>query len=538
MALACISATGLSVAFDPYPPVFHSITLSLAAEPVALIGANGSGKTLLAECLAGERVPTEGEVRRSLPVEFLSQQAAEQVFSGTVAAFLGVVEPLAALRRLLAGHGQVDDLAILAERWTLEQDLAEQLAEFQLDSAVLGAPVSALSGGQRTRLQLLKLSRMGGAYLILDEPTNHLDQAGREWLAKWVLRRSAGTLVITHDPFLLSHFTQLMELRDGQLHHHGAGFAGFQQSRAESLNKARQDVQHARSTLKKERQQQQQERERHEQRASKGRAKARKKDMPKILMDARKDRSEATGGRIAAKHQVAQQQEQARLQSARSVIGEQRPLAFPLTEPEPISGCLVALAGAHVDRLPAAPALDWQVNSGERWWLNGANGSGKSTWLGVVHQTLPLAKGELILRGSRLLLDQHLTLLHLKLSAFDNFKRLNPGWLDADYRDRLALLRIRGDQALKPVKQLSGGERLKVALAVSLMGPNTAQLVLLDEPDNHLDLESQELLANVLSQYSGTLIVITHSRALAEAMRLNRSLTLEQSSNRAADRSS
>ncbi|MHA7880123.1 MAG: ATP-binding cassette domain-containing protein [Saccharospirillum sp.] len=526
MTLACLSATGVSVAFDPYPPIFRFITLSLAAEPVALIGPNGSGKTLLAECLAGVRAPSEGEVVRHRPVAFLSQQAAEQPFQGSIAEFLGVAAPLAALRRLLAGQGQVEDVTVLAERWTLEQELAEQLTAFHLEPALLEAPVSVLSGGQRTRLRLLALARLGDAYLILDEPTNHLDQAGRQWLADWVFRRTAGTLVITHDQALLHQFDQLLELRDGQLHHHGAGFAVYQHSRALELAKARQDAQHARNTLKKERQQQQIERERHEQRSAKGRAKARKNDMPKVLLDARKDRSEATGGRIAGKHLAMQQQEQARLRTARGVIGEHTPLAFVLTEPEPMAGCLVALADARVDRLPEAPPLNWQVMMRERWWLRGPNGCGKSTWLGVIHQSLPLVRGELSLRGRQVLLDQHLMLLNPDFSALDNFRQLNPGWSDTDYRERLALLRLRGDQALKPVRRLSGGERLKVALAVTLMGPNTAQLVLLDEPDNHLDLDSQSLLAEVLSHYTGTLIVVTHSEAFAKAINLDQALVL------------
>ncbi|MCH8552223.1 MAG: ATP-binding cassette domain-containing protein [Natronospirillum sp.] len=526
MAMACISATDLTVAFDPKPPVFHALDVHLSAEPVALIGPNGAGKTVLAECLAGIRVPTAGQVQHLVPVAYLPQQAAEQSDSGTVAAFLGVETALAALTRLLAGEGQVDDLSILNDRWTLRDDLQAQLAQFQLPADILSAPVSSLSGGQRTRLHLLQLSRLPDTYLILDEPTNHLDQAGRQWLADWIRQRSAGTLVITHDQGLLASFSQLLELREGRLQRHGQGFAGYQQTRAQLLEKAQHDKQHARQTLKRERQQQQLERERHEQRAAKGRAKARKGDMPKILLDARKDRSEATGGRIAQKHQTALDAEQQRLQAAESVLGRENPLAFPLTEPAPISGCLLALQGVQLPWVENAEPLDWQVMSGERWWLRGANGSGKSTLMSVTSGAIEPVCGDIQRRGTLLRLDQHLTLLTPDQSALANFRRLNPGWSDAGYRDRLAQLRLRGDLALQAVSQLSGGEQLKVALACSLMGPEAAQLILLDEPDNHLDLESQTLLAEVLSQYRGTLIVVTHSKPMARAMSLDRVQTL------------
>lgn len=531
MAMACISATDLTVAFEPAPPVFRALDVHLSAEPVALIGPNGAGKSVLAECLAGVRIPQSGAVQHHVQVGFLPQHAAEQRDPRSVAAFLGVESELAALDRLTAGAGRVDDLAVLDEQWTLRQDLEARLAAFQLPPGCLRSPVCALSGGQRTRLHLLKLSRQPDAFLILDEPTNHLDQAGRQWLATWIHQRTAGTLVITHDQTLLMTFTHLLALRNGQFHRHGQGFAEYQQTRTQVIAKAQHDKAHARQTLKKARQQQQTERERHEQRAAKGRAKARRKDMPKVLLDARKDRSEATGGRIARKHQATQDEEQQRMQAAESVLGHdgifQDSLpAFPLTDPTPISGPVLVLDNVRLPWINNVSPLSEHIMSGERWRLRGANGSGKSTLLAAICGAVTLLSGQVHRRGSVLRLDQHLSLLNPEQSALNNFRRLNPGWSDTAYRDRLALLRIRGDQALQPVSQLSGGERLKAALACSLMGPETAQLLLLDEPDNHLDLESQALLADVLRQYRGSLIVVTHSETFAEGLGLERELGL------------
>lgn len=174
MADLCISARGLTLAFEPHPPIFSALEVHLFSEPVALIGANGVGKTLLAECLAGVRNPQEGCIEHQVPVAFLPQQAVEQEYHQSVAAFLGVEVALQALQRLLAGEGRVDDLSILEDRWTLQEDLQAELSAFQLEAGCLSLPVSALSGGQRTRLHLLKLSRLSNTYLILDEPTSSL----------------------------------------------------------------------------------------------------------------------------------------------------------------------------------------------------------------------------------------------------------------------------------------------------------------------------------------------------------------------------
>ncbi|MEC8861104.1 MAG: ATP-binding cassette domain-containing protein [Pseudomonadota bacterium] len=526
MPKACISATGLSVAFEPNPPVFHSLDLHLPDETVALIGPNGVGKTLLGECLAGVRRPNAGQVQHHVPVACLSQHAAELLTPGTVADFLGVEAALAALDRLLSGNGHVDDLSTLDERWTLKEDLIEELTRFDLPADCLKLPMSSLSGGQRTRLHLLKLSRIRDVFLILDEPSNHLDQAGRCWLSKWLSTRPGGALVITHDQTLLQSFGRLLELRDGALQWHGQGFAAYLQTREQMLEKARHDQQHTRQTIKRELQQQQTEKERHEQRIKKGRAKASKKDMPKILLDARKERSEATGGRIARKHQSVLREEQRRKADAESVLGREITLGFPLTEPEPISGHLLQLDKVILPWVSSPLPLDVQIRSGERWWLRGNNGSGKSTLLQAISGDVEPRAGQIHRRGSVLKLDQHLSLLHDDESALENFRRLNPGWTEGQYRDRLALVRLPGNQALNPVTQLSGGERLKVALACTLMGPTAAQLVLLDEPDNHLDLESQILLAQVLRCYQGTLLVVTHSEVFAEELGLDKILNL------------
>jgi ATPase subunit of ABC transporter with duplicated ATPase domains len=138
------------------------------------------------------------------------------------------------------------------------------------------------------------------------------------------------------------------------------------------------------------------------------------------------------------------------------------------------------------------------------------------------------AAGQFQFKGHIALLDQHLSLLDETCSALDNFQRLNPGWTQQAYRDRLAQIRLRRDRALLPIRSLSGGERLKVALATLTMGPRVADLLLLDEPDNHLDLESQNLLADTLRAYTGTIIMVTHSDAFAEAIGFDEYLTLDQ----------
>lgn len=168
------------------------------------------------------------------------------------------------------------------------------------------------------------------------------------------------------------------------------------------------------------------------------------------------------------------------------------------------------------------------ILSGQRWLLDGANGSGKSVLLRVLAGERPPLSGAFSVRGRCVLPDQHLLLLDWQCSALENYKRCNPGWPDAEYRNRLAPLKLRGERTLAPVATLSGGERLKVALAAMMMGPVAFDLLLLDEPDNHLDLESQALLLQTLNWYQGTLIMVNHSSRSGADIQSSHSLVLER----------
>ncbi|WP_114418661.1 ATP-binding cassette domain-containing protein [Marinospirillum perlucidum] len=527
MATCCLAARDLTLAFDPHPPVFTDLNLHLGSEPVALVGPNGAGKSLLALCLTGLLEPTQGQIERHLPVAYLAQQAAEIPAHISLAAFLKVEAPLKALDRLLGGQGSEEDLLILNERWTLAEELASEFIRFGLQPERWFHPFNSLSGGEKTRLQLMQLARDRTSYLILDEPSNHLDAEGRRWLAQWLKEYSPGCLVVTHDQDLLQEFDLLLELRNGSLEAFGQGFDGYQKTRQQRLNKAQRDKNQAEILLKKERSQLQQEKERHQQRAARGRQQALRRDQPKILLDARKEKSEAAGGRIVQKHQTVMQHQKHRREEAARLLQQEQNLALPITRPEPISGCLVRLEALHLPRGKQQRPLDWQIKAGERWWLKGANGSGKSTLMAVLAGQLQPASGTLEVRASTRLLDQHLSLLDQEASAVANFQHLNPGWQPAAYRDQLAHLGIRGEKALKPCVQLSGGEQLKVALAACLLGPVTAPLLLLDEPDNHLDLDSQKLLAGALSSYTGSLIVVSHSRFFAGHLRCDQNKYLD-----------
>lgn len=527
MTTTCLSAHGLTFGFAGHPPLFHELDVHLFAQPTALIGRNGVGKSLLLSCLAGKLQPLNGVITASVPVAYLPQGVTDECSEQSVAEWLGVAPVLGALQRLNAGEGVPDDIVLVGDQWNLEEELVQRCQDFGLPAALLHQSMASLSGGQRTRLALLRLNPAPDTFLLLDEPTNHLDHAGRVWLSEWVRQHPGGALVVSHDQDFLAGFQHLVELRNGSLHHYGDGVAGYNAVRAAERASAESDLAHAKRTIRLEQRQRQQERERQDQRDSRGKQRAAKGGAPKILLGMMKERSEATRSKIAGRQDEAIAMEQARAQAAQQKLEQLDPLSFLLTPPVRRSGVVCTMEAVRLPYVHNEP-VSAHLRAGERWLVQGKNGSGKSLLLRAVAGLEVISSGRVHCTVPTVLLDQHLSLLNGNESALVNFQRLNPGWTESQYRDRLAQIRLRRERVLLPVSSLSGGERLKVALTVTLMGPKPAELLLLDEPDNHLDLESQHLLIEALQHFSGTFLLVTHSSVLADAVASTHSILLSE----------
>ncbi|MCL4808548.1 MAG: ATP-binding cassette domain-containing protein, partial [Thermoanaerobaculia bacterium] len=459
-------AEGVSAVLPDGSPLLDPADLSLPRGVTGLVGSNGSGKSTFLEILAGLRLPARGRVVRHGTVGFLPQATALR--PGETAAGL-----------LAAGS---------APDWRVERALAAvDLAEIDL-----GRDARTLSGGEATRLRLARLLLEEPETLLLDEPTNHLDEEARHTVHGFVASFPGAVLVATHDRALLALADRIAELRGGRLRLYGGGWTGFLEARRTEREAAERGVRSAEQGLEAARSAAREARERQARRTASGKRAALREGVPKMARGAMKRSAEVTAGRLKGVHGERVQAAVASLARARAELPDDPRIAVDLEATRvPARKRLVDADGLNV-RLPGgwlwASTLSFYVVGPERIRLLGANGSGKSTLFSLLAGRAPDA-GVLRVGASRVaVLDQDAAVLGRDGTLAEALRRLAPGRAEHERRLLLGRFGFVQEAAGKPVSALSGGERIRAGLAALLASEQAPEMLLLDEPSNHLDL--------------------------------------------------
>lgn len=519
MASPHLTLDRVSCALPDGSLLFSDLSESFDLRRTGLVGRNGVGKSVLGRIMAGELAPSSGRCLRSGPVHLLAQQVAPPQ-GATVASLAGVQPTLQALARIEAGSTDPADFDAVGDRWDLSQRLQEALARHGLAHLHAEQPAQQLSGGEAMRVALVGAFLSDADFLILDEPSNHLDRPSRQALIEQLRQWPRGLIVISHDRQLLDTLDRIVELSPLGLHSYGGNHSFYVQAKAHERQSALDHLAHCRQERQRTEQALRQQRERQERRQARGHKSRQDANQAKILLDRQKERGEGTTARLQQQHMATRQAMTQRVREAAQQVEQDAPIVLRAPVSPNASPRLVAeLTDVELPRVHGPTRhINLSLGGRQRVGIVGPNGCGKSTLLQVLAGQLQPLSGTCRVTPATAYLDQRLSHLAVDQSVIEQLQAVNRKASQAELRTRLAQLGLDARDVDRPSGQLSGGERLKAALACALYADPPPQLVLLDEPGNHLDLPSLQALEAVLRSYEGALVVVSHDDALLEGI--------------------
>jgi ATP-binding cassette subfamily F protein 3 len=470
-------------------------------EKIGLVGRNGAGKSSLFALLTHRLGNDKGEVevprhwRRSEVAQNMPETddgATDYVLQGDLTLVAARVA-LDEAEHANDGHAMAEAHAALADAGAFDARSRAQalLMGLGFKTEQLDAPVNSFSGGWRMRLQLARALMCPAELMLLDEPTNHLDLDALVWLEAWLQRYDGTLIIISHDREFLDAITKVtLHLHEGKLVRYGGNYSSFETQRAERM------------VLQQAAFSKQQERVAH---------------LQKFI-----DRFKAK----ASKAKQAQSRVKAleRMEKLAPVLASADfnfEFREPLNLPNPMlmfDDLSAGYRGEDGDKI-IVRGVDRSVLAGQRIGILGANGQGKSTLVKTIARAQAPMGGKLT-EGKGLSIgyfaQQELDVLRLDEGPLEHMVRLarevGPPGREQELRDFLGQFRFTGDMVNQAVGSLSGGEKARLVLAMLVwQRPN---LLLLDEPTNHLDLNTREALSMALNEFEGTVMLVSHDRAL------------------------
>ena len=470
-------------------------------EKVGLVGRNGAGKSSLFALLTDRLHSDKGDVEipRHWALAEVAQHMPETDMPATEFVLEGDIRLMAA-RQALADAEAADDGHAIADAYAQLMDAGSLDAPARAQALLMGlgfkgtqvdAPVNSFSGGWRMRLQLARALMCPSDLMLLDEPTNHLDLDALVWLEAWLQRYEGTLIIISHDREFLDAITKVtLHLDETKLHRYGGNYTAFEAMRAERMLQQQQAFD------------KQQERMAH---------------LQKFIdrFKAKASKAKQAQSRVKA---LERMEKLAPVLTASDFSFEFRE---PLNLPNPMLMFDTVSVGYDTDEgeKVIVRGIDRSVLAGQRFGILGANGQGKSTFVKTVAR-MQRAMGGTITEGKGLSIgyfaQQEMDVLRPDEGPLMHMIRLakevSPNAREQELRDFLGQVRFVGDMVNQEVGSLSGGEKARLVLAMLVwQRPN---LLLLDEPTNHLDLQTREALSMALNEFEGTVMLVSHDRAL------------------------
>ncbi len=488
-----------------------------AGDKVGLVGRNGAGKTTLTKILAGEALPASGTVQTTGEVGYLPQDPRignpEVVARDRILSARGLDDAVRRLRqaeaemasddpkvreRAMRRYERADAELHAGGGYAAESEAAQIAHSLGIEDRLLGQPLKTLSGGQRRRVELARILFSGAETLLLDEPTNHLDADSIVWLREFLRAHKGGLIVISHDNGLLEATVNRvlhLDANRAEIDVYNMGWKAYLTQRETDEKRRKRERMNA-------------------------------ENKAKTLTDqANKMRAKAT------KAQAAQSMLKRAEKLLAGVEGERQSdkvarIAFPKPAPSGKTPLTASELSKSYGSLEVFTDVDLAIDRGSRVVILGLNGAGKTTLLRILGGIDQPDTGAVV-PGHGLKLgyyaQEHET-LDVERTVLENMQSAAPQLTDTEARSVLGSFLFSGEDAHKPAKVLSGGEKTRLALASLVV--SSANVLLLDEPTNNLDPASREEVLAAIRSYEGAIVLVTHDEGAVTALEPDRVLIL------------
>ncbi len=478
-------------------------------ERVGLVGPNGAGKSTVFRMLVGHETPDNGQVtvEKGIVIGFFDQNVGEMSGESALEATISgageissIRRELAELERDMADPEKSDELEGIIERfgvvqarfdeldgYAFESRAQEVLAGLGFDDGMIAGDVGALSGGWKMRVALARVLLMKPDVLLLDEPTNHLDIESIIWLEGFLKGYSGGLIITSHDRAFLNRIaTRIVDIDAGDLVSYSGNYDFYQEKYAE--RRKQQEASYARQQAMLEKEQR--------------------------FIDRFKARA-SHAAQVQSRVKKLDKIEKIEPPKTRKIVD------FDFRDPPRSGDDVVQLTGvnkAYGEKV-IYKNFDFHIRREERWCVMGENGAGKSTLLKLVTETQKPDSG--VVKGGASVkmayFAQHaMEILQPNKTVLEMVQGQFPLANLGVVRTLLGAFQFSGDTVEKKCSVLSGGEKARLVLAIMMFDP--PNFLVMDEPTNHLDIDTKEMLVRALSNFSGTLLFVSHDRSFLSAL--------------------
>lgn len=532
----CISVHQLCYVHADKEPLFEDINLIInKGQRLALVGKNGSGKSTLLRILEGGLIPSSGEVICASAPYYIPQHFG-QFDQMTVAEALKVDIRLHALHAILAGDASSDNFMLLEDDWNVEERCLSALHIWGLGGISLSHPMSALSGGEKTKVFLSGIAVHSPAIVLMDEPTNHLDLSSREKLYEYVRTARITLLVVSHDRTLLNLLPCIAELDRNAITLYGGNYEFYKDQKGQELDALQNRLDEKEKELRLARKIAREVQERKNKANVRGEKANLKKGISRMAMNTLQDKAEKSTVKLNGVHEEKMASLQASISSLQQEIPDGRLLQADFNSSDLHIGKILITARQINFSYGSFPLwqtpLDLQIKSGDRIRICGDNGSGKTTLIRLLLGSFEPTEGTVVCAPfSSVYIDQECSLVVGSRTVFEQVEYFNSGHKpEHELKSILNRYLFPYSTWNKSCACLSGGEKIRLLFCCLMIDNNTPDLFILDEPTNNLDIQSVEIITTAIKSYRGTVLLISHDLYFVKEIKITRTVELFKTS--------